>query len=1118
MRNTMSPVALSRALQQEYPPTPQQADVIGAAPGPLLVVAGAGAGKTETMAARVVWLVANGYARPDQVLGLTFTRKAARELDKRIRDRLAVLAADAALVRRLDPSGELGKHLEVIAPTVSTYDAYAGDLIREYGLLVPVEPDARLITDAELHAIATDVVTNYDGTLFADGSDNTSVKTAVSNLLGLMTSMGNELATEASIIERADIFLKETESLQASKKTTGEYSKEMGKWRAKQQERVAYLPLAGKLQEELRRQGVVTFNEQMSVAAAMARDHAQVGESQRRRFRVVMLDEYQDTSHAQRVLLRSLFGGGTDPELTVTAVGDPMQAIYTWRGATAANLEAFVEDFPTPGGEAAPKKQLTTSWRNPPEVLHLANGVSDAILGTGDDRAVAQLQPRPGAGAGDVKLGYFATQDEEIAFVADEMSSHFAHSQQTGERLQAAVLVRKNKHTAAIAQALDERGVPYEIVGVAGLLDIPEVADTLAIATMLVRPGDSAAALRVLGGPAVGLGLADLNALSARAKNLRARERGDESEQLTLIGDDPLSRYTAQVDDIVERAAEINARAERSAGLADAVADLGEPERYSAEGYKRLQILAAKLRWLRTNSLGKRLSDLFADIIAVFGIRTEVLARPSAARATHLDRLLEEVAAYPGSSLEGLLDYFELARTFEDGLAPGNVVVKDDRVQLLTAHKAKGLEWDTVAVLHADAATYSSRAETFLTWVKYLQDENFGDPDLFPQFAEVETRSQFEKAANGWKNSVREELAEESSRLFYVAVTRAAKTLMVTASRAEAGKANGKSKGTAPYTHFAEMKEKVSDECIVAWADEEVEADATNAVDGERRGIWPELEPRADQLRAADMVARARAAMPTPPGDTSPRLFTQWENDVTALIEEHESLRQEGVPVVVPAELTASDVVAMRADPAQFARRARRPVPFKPNTFAKRGTAFHEWLEELYGASPLLDENELPGHDEADVDHAVLEQLKASFEASHWAKRTPAYVERPFELALGDAVVRGRIDAVFEDADGWTVVDWKTGQKPRPADMEAAKLQLAVYREAWRRITGDGREVRAMFFYVRTGEDYAPIDLPDAGELATLITPDVSEAWSKVSSGEHSGRSADDGFEKGRRE
>lgn len=157
-RTPMSPAVLSKYLGQQFPPTQQQADVIGADPGPLLVVAGAGAGKTETMAARVVWLVANGYARPEEVLGLTFTRKAAQELGKRIRDRLSVLAGNDALVRRLDPSGKLGQSLEVIAPTVSTYDAYAGDLIREYGLLVPVEPDARLITEAELHAITLSLI------------------------------------------------------------------------------------------------------------------------------------------------------------------------------------------------------------------------------------------------------------------------------------------------------------------------------------------------------------------------------------------------------------------------------------------------------------------------------------------------------------------------------------------------------------------------------------------------------------------------------------------------------------------------------------------------------------------------------------------------------------------------------------------------------------------------------------------------------------------------------------------------------------------------------------------------------------------------------------------------
>ncbi|GAA1170296.1 ATP-dependent helicase [Corynebacterium glaucum] len=1099
MQHGIGPVALSRALGQAHQPTPQQADVIGAPPGPLLVVAGAGAGKTETMAARVVWLVANGYARPDEILGLTFTRKAAQELGKRIRDRLGVLASDEALVRRLDPSGELTSSLRVIAPTVSTYDAYAGDLIREYGLLVPVEPDARLITEAELHAIATEVVLDYRGSLISENGTNPAVNSVVENLLGLITSMGNELASAEDVIERAEIFLKETESLEPSKRTESGYSQTMLKWRSRQEERTAYLPLAAALNTELRRRGLVTFNEQMSVAAKLARDHASVGERQRQRFRVIMLDEYQDTSHAQRVLLRSLFGEGTDPKLTVTAVGDPMQAIYGWRGATAANLAAFVEDFPASDGSPAPKKQLTTSWRNPPEILDLANSVSDAILGTGAERAVAQLEPRPGAGAGSVHLGFFEHEDDEVAYVAGELETQFTQAKQDDEPFTAAVLVRKNKHSSAIAEALEARGVPYEIVGVAGLLDVPEVADTVAIATMLVRPGDSAAALRILGGPAVGLGLADLQALAVRATNLAGRgqarsadaERGDFDEAART----PEAHLEAQLAELVQRAEEIVGTGERAAGLADAVADLGEPERYSATGLQRLRELSAKLRWLRTNSLGKQLTDVFADIISVFGIRAEVLSRPTASRAAHLDRLLHEVAQYPGTSLTGLLDYFELARTHEDGLAPGNVTVKDDRVQIMTAHKAKGLEWDTVAVLHADDRTYSDTAETFLGIVKRLQDESFGDPELTPEFGEVETRPQFEKAVKAWLKTVRGDFAEETARLFYVAITRSERKLIVTAS----SNAAGSTKQTGPYTHFEKLASLVRPADIVQWhtdgdAEGDDEGGSAERPDGEREGRWPNLHQQPHDQRAAQTVTAARASLPPL---VEGELYGLWERDATALIEEHAASLSPEVAVVVPGELTASDVVAMRADPAQFARRARRPVPYKPNAYAKRGTAFHQWLEEFYGARPLIDEDELPGNDEAEVDRATLEQLKRSFEASHWASRTPAFVEHPFELAMGNAMVRGRIDAVFEDETGWIVVDWKTGQKPGTAEMESAKLQLAVYREAWRRIAADGRDVRAVFFYLRTGEDYAPDQLPAGQDLADMLAPRTQQEGRK---------------------
>lgn len=1076
----VSPELLSAWLGQEHRPTPQQSAIIGAPPGPLLVVAGAGAGKTETMAARVVWLVANGYVTPDQILGLTFTRKAAQELAARIRHRLGVLAG-IPKISQLDPTGQLADDLAHLAPTVSTYDAYAAQLVREYGLLVPVEPTGRMITAAELHGIAHRVVTDYRGRHSATGR----VGTVTERILGLMTEMGNAVAEEEDVVAETLAFIRELESLPPhGKKAPDFFTQDQIKWLKAQRERLDHFPLIHELRAELAALGVTTFNEQMSVAARLASTHPSVGESQRRRFKVVMLDEYQDTSHSQRVLLSSLFGGD-DRDITVTAVGDPMQAIYGWRGATSENLREFVNDFPADGAPA-PKKQLTTSWRNPPEILDLANAVSDDLLGTGSDRPVEALEPRPGASTGEVALGYFATREEEIDFVADRLAAEFRAKEEDKaaaaairdeeERARAlkkatftgAVLVRKNKHTAGIAHALEVRGIPYEIFGLGGLLSLPEIADIVAVATMLIRPQDAPAALRVLSGPMVGLGLADLLALRNRARNLTSG--GDTRDSRDIDPDlPPEDRLRAQL------AALVDEPPEQIAGLTDAVADLGERSRYSEEGVRRLQRLSSQLRRLRTNSLSKSLPDLFADIIEVFGVRTEVLARPGSTGTVNLDVFLDMVASYPGDHLGALLDYFDLAREHEDGLAPGDASVKDERVQIMTVHKAKGLEWDVVSVLHADADTYKGRTETFLTQSPRIPDAD--DVDT----TEAENRSQFSKIYEGYKAEKRDELAQENARLFYVGITRSERVLTVTASPA--------GRFPKPYEHLVTLRGTAPD-AVVEWVED---GDVEKQELEPETGIFPQLDPQPAALAGAELVRQALADLPAPAaGET----FDFWEAEVTALIEEHEAAQAPVVEVAMPGELTATDLVNLRADPLQFARRQRRPVPFKPNQYAKRGTAFHEWLEDRFGATALLDEDQLPGLDEQPVDADDLVRLKEAFLASEWAERTPEFVEQPFEVSIGESVVRGRMDAVFRDPadpEGWLIVDWKTGRPPRGADRKAAIIQLAVYREAWRRIIGTDAPVRAAFHYVGWGETLEPHDLPGHRELVELLADAVVE-------------------------
>ncbi|WP_394284407.1 ATP-dependent helicase [Corynebacterium sp.] len=1055
-------------------PTPQQEDITQAPTGPLLVVAGAGAGKTETMASRVVWMVANGLVSPDQVLGLTFTRKAAQQLGQRIRSQFATLAGSPK-IRDLDPSGQLATTLTTVPPSVSTYDSYAGQLIREYGLLVPVEPDARLITQAELYSIAHRVVVDYPGRLSAEQG----VAAVTETLLKLVTEMDNELFTVEQVAEESRGYADLIETLPKAPRQRDALSQKVQKWVDAQRLRVEYLPLAAALKEELHRLGVVTFNEQMSVAAKLARDQPAVRASQRTRFRVVMLDEYQDTSHAQRVLLSHLFGrpAGTDWDvdecLTVTAVGDPMQAIYGWRGATVENLEEFVNDFPVADGPA-PKKQLTTSWRNPGGVLSLANAVSDAVFGDAP-RPVEKLQPRAGAGDGEIALGLFAEQDEEIAFVADRLAEEFHAAQETGEAFSGAVLVRKNRHSVPMAEALAERGIPHEIVGLGGLLEVPEVADLVALATMLIRPGDNRAALRILSGPLVGLGLADLVALHRRARNL-----GGGVERVELP-EDPVERLKVQL-------AEVTADPpDQVVGLADAVADLGERSRYSPEGVARLERLSSGLRYVRQYSLGKSLSDLFADIEHTFGLRTEALARPGVTGTVHLDQFADTVAAYHGDTLGGLLDYFSLAREHEDGLSPGEVSVRSDRVQILTAHKAKGLEWDVVAVLHADATTYRAQASTFLTNVHRLPDE-----DLLEGAEEaVETRRDFETAAEAYLLRERGSVAEENARLFYVAITRTERVLIVTAT-------------DEPYEHFALLAAEAPD-AVVTWAapeadaaDEEAEEAAEAPAEEEApTAPFPDFTVDPDTAAGAELVHQALEQLPPA---RSGETHDFWEREVDALIEEHRALSAPEVEVELPGELTATDLVSLKADPVQFARRQRRPVPFKPNTYAKRGTAFHQWLEDRFGATALLDEEQLPGIDEEPVDAQQLEELKDAFLGSEWADRTPTYVEQPFEVRIGDAIVRGRMDAVFRRPDGtWIIVDWKTGRPPQGAALRTAEIQLAVYREAWSALLDDAdATVDAAFHYVSTGFTLAPTRLPDGEQLRELLESSTTASEAEI--------------------
>jgi DNA helicase-2/ATP-dependent DNA helicase PcrA len=232
-------------------------------------------------------------------------------------------------------------------------------------------------------------------------------------------------------------------------------------------------------------------------------------------------------------------------------------------------------------------------------------------------------------------------------------------------------------------------------------------------------------------------------------------------------------------------------------------------------------------------------------------------------------------------------------------------------------------------------------------------------------------------------------------------------------------------------------------------------------------------------------------------------LVAAWTRDAALLLAERSARRDHGaIPVDLPSRLSVSALVSMAADPGEFARWVRRPMPRPPAPQARRGTAFHRWLEARFGQQHLIDPGDLPGaaDEGAEAADAELAVLCARFEAGDWASRVPAEVEVPFETLIGDRLVRGRIDAVFVDGrDGtFDVVDWKTGRPARTgAESRAVAVQLAAYRLAWAGLAGVPPErVRAAFYYVREDLTVRPADVIDGADLEALITsvPSVGSA------------------------
>ena len=1037
------PAQLSEALG--IPFSAQQLAAITAPLEPSVIIAGAGSGKTTVMAARVVWLVGTGQVRPEQVLGLTFTRKAAAELSGRVR---AALAG----ARVVDATGDDDAGEQVIM----TYDAFASRLVADHGLRIGVEGDARMLTGASRFRMASKVVSRAPGPwaeLARLRPDSVTDK-----VLTLDAELSSHLVAPERLLDHAFTVIGGVESSPRSR--TKDLYASMKRAAAIAAERAELSGLVEDYQRLKREMGAVEFADQMGVAADLARRVPDVSRALRSQFRVVLLDEYQDTSSAQAALLSALFSGERPDDgrgFPVTAVGDPCQAIYGWRGAAAANIITFATHFPRSDGSPATGYALTVNRRSGQRILDAANVLSAPLRLDKElqwDGIDSDLVAPPGTPPGDIAVASFATWPGEMSWIADDIAA--AHDSGRAVRWSdIAVLARRNQHIRPLYGELLARGIPVEIVGLDGLLAVPEVADVVAMLRVL---GDATAnpdLVRILTGPRWSIGPADLAVLGRRARELAGGESPTEER-------DPREEIAAIID---------QTEAAQSPSLAEALIDLGEGP-YSAAGRVRLTQCGRELSGLRGH-VGAPVTDLVRRIITLLGLEVELALRgPHGTR--QLDAFVSQVAGYADldgdGSLTGLLAW--LAAEEEHGVGLEQAVpTASDSVKLLTIHRAKGLEWEVVYLpALADKVFPSDRVQgNWLGRSDVLPADLRGDADNVAQLADYSDAD-----AKAYAEALKAEARRADDRLAYVAVTRARQHLVATT---HAWSDLIKPRAVSPYLTVLEgFAEEPLHEPIPP----------SNPLLSEGGGFpWPAPRDEAQWLVRTEAVEAVRAAQADPTGVDEPVVFldeaaevARWDQAADQLLAEARLRRGQDVSAVAPPYWSPTSLIAARTSPEEFRADLVRPMPSPPRRAARVGEEFHAWLERRGRDNPAL----LQAPDAVPRDPA-LRRLIAAFEAGPYADRRPVATEVAFSLFLGGDVVRGRIDAIFATPDGDQVVDWKTGRSQVPD-----ALQLALYRLAWSELSGRTPEqVDAVFYDVLDATIIRPSPLPGRPELERLI-------------------------------
>jgi ATP-dependent DNA helicase UvrD/PcrA len=1011
-------------------PTDEQWEAISMPLEPYVVVAGAGSGKTSVMAARIVYLALVALGRveadhdgvlPGNVLCLTFTTKATENLTLRIRRALRTL--------------ELQEGEE---PEILNYHGFAAQVLDRYGLRAGIEPGQRVLTPAQRTELCAAVLEKVSFRV-AKAEWQPSL---ISNILDLADQCANHRVPLDRVIEFNE---QQLEKFQQYKSDDA--------YRAAQ-ERIEFAH-AAKLFEELKRErGVIDFGDQITLALEVVERNDDVCAEYRDRFHAVLLDEYQDTNVAQALLIAEVFGDG----FPVTAVGDPDQNIYAWRGASLFNLLNFPNQFPLADWQPSPKLPLYTNFRSGARILAAADAIIGPVPEDQRPDPDKELRPWPANGEGSVSVVRCSDEWAEAAWIADRILERRAAGDEWSSF---AVLCRASRLFASLQEAFAERSIPAEFVGLSGLLQLPEVVEVLAYARAVADSRASVALARILLGPRYRVGFKDLARVAAWAKDQNyAMRESEEGESTPFL-------------------------------FAEALEHLDEVEGLSDEARSRLEEFRTELAALREEAR-RPVGEFLAEVVRRTGLLAELDADPdqetASARRRNIAAFLDEVHAFTPVegelTLRAFLDYVAVVEDAErqewSPVQPSDA----DSVKVMTIHQAKGLEFDTVFVpgMARDVLPNNRLQHNPATKGKSLDFELRGDRDVLPHYDGGNLR-------DFWRRLKDQELIEER-RTCYVALTRARKRLHCTGANWYGDGDNAK-KPSEFFEELAAWGEATGDAAV----DRGPEPGDEHPAKGHRERLvrdWPgpARPDDADGLfpdgwRAAALAGPAPASAVAALSEED-REFYETESGELRLLATHllEAERPADPAPWMPATIAVSGVVDYARCPKRFYWSYVRPLPRFSGPAARIGTEIHRWIERRSsGQTTLIDLDEPPDltPEELTGEPGRMERLRQAFLDSRFAGRVPLFAERAFLLNVDGHVLRGRIDAIYGEPDGaWEVVDYKTGRRPDPGD-PLTRLQLDVYALACTTVWGKRPEdLRLVYLYLGEGaEDSWPSDDPE---------------------------------------